>query len=268
MAYVEEEDIIFLILHIFKDNLRESLEKLSNIYTKLLREDEERLSPILNHIQKQYIEDNYSISVDNNLTHQDIPLVSKYFPLCMKHLQNQLQIEGHLRHGGRMQYGLFLKGIGLSLDESLKFWKKAFTKISEDQFNKSYAYNIRHNYGKEGKHTDYSPYSCVKIIMTNPPSVGDHHGCPFRHASLDTLSKMLKQAGIKENRIPDICSYVKEGHYQLACTRMLQIVTGTDNGEELTQNVISPNVYYDQCNPNRQYNKKQADTNNNDMMEL
>ena len=54
--------------------------------------------------------------------------------------------------------GLFLKGIGLTMEESLTFWKQEFVKkkdIDADKFEKNYAYNIRHSYGCEGKRQDY-----------------------------------------------------------------------------------------------------------------
>lgn len=51
------------------------------------------------------------------------------------------------------------------------------------QFDKAYAYSIRHMFGKEGKRTDYTPYSCMKVILSNPPSQGDYHGEWNRHDS-------------------------------------------------------------------------------------
>lgn len=46
----------------------------------------------------------------------------------MLRLHHALRENHHLRHGGRMQYGLFLKGAGLTLEQSLAFWKSEFTK--------------------------------------------------------------------------------------------------------------------------------------------
>ncbi|ORX44889.1 hypothetical protein BCR36DRAFT_334136 [Piromyces finnis] len=261
LAYVPDEEIISVIISKYKSFLTESMEYLSSIYNKLLKEDNDRLDPILKNIANQYIDEGYTAGNNGVINHQDIPNLTKYFPLCMQNLQKSLQMESHLRHGGRMQYGLFLKGIGVSLEESLLFWKKAFSKkFNDDQFQKGYAYNIRHSYGMEGKRTNYSPFSCSKIIMTNPPSTGDHHGCPFRHASTTVLEKMLYQTGINKNHVPEICSLAKLGHYQLACTKMLTIFTNAN--EEEVENVIHPNRYFDQSYPESEYNKNKKQSSN------
>lgn len=131
-------------------------------------------------------------------------LSTQSYPLCMQVVHNHLKVKHHLKHDGRMQYGLFLKGMGVSLEESLKFWRMQFMKGGVDgekvcgvvvschhylwpllirysccsvvQFDKNYAYNIRHNYGKEGKRTDYTPYSCMRIISRMEPKADECHG--------------------------------------------------------------------------------------------
>ncbi|KAK4825191.1 hypothetical protein QYF61_024671, partial [Mycteria americana] len=72
---------------------------------------------------------------------------------------------------------------------------------AKGRFDKGYAYSIRHNYGKEGKRTDYTPYSCMKIIMSNPPSQGDYHGCPFRHSDPELLKQKLQSYKIPPSGI-------------------------------------------------------------------
>ena len=46
----------------------------------------------------------------------------------MRYLHDTLRQDHHLRHFGRLQYGLFLKSIGLSLEQALAFWRDEFTK--------------------------------------------------------------------------------------------------------------------------------------------
>jgi DNA primase large subunit len=140
---------------------------------------DERLKPLLNNMHKQYVGKDYS---STNITEQITPdqlddLSKTSMPLCMSNLHNHLKQDSHLKHSGRMQYGLFLKGIGLKLEDALAFWKYHFAKkIGGDAFDKKYAYNIRHNYGKEGKRVDYTPYSCMKIIQGAAPSASEAHG--------------------------------------------------------------------------------------------
>nr|KAF6462845.1 DNA primase subunit 2 [Molossus molossus] len=158
-------------------------------------QSDERLQPLLNHLSHSYTGQDYStqgsagkISLD-----QIDSLCTKSFPPCMRQLHKALRDNHHLRHGGRMQYGLFLKGIGLTLEQALQFWKQEFIrgKMDPDKFDKGYSYNIRHSFGKEGKRTDYTPFSCLKIILNNPPGQGDYHD--FGFSKRDTLPGSLSE---------------------------------------------------------------------------
>uniref|UniRef100_A0A5F4WGA0 DNA primase subunit 2 n=1 Tax=Callithrix jacchus TaxID=9483 RepID=A0A5F4WGA0_CALJA len=144
----------------------------------------------------------------------------------MRQLHKALRENHHLRHGGRMQYGLFLKGIGLTLEQALQFWKQEFIKgkMDPDKFDKGYSYNIRHSFGKEGKRTDYTPFSCLKIILSNPPSHGDYHGCPFRHSDPELLKQKLQSYKISPGGISQILDLVKGTHYQVACQKYFEMI--------------------------------------------
>uniref|UniRef100_A0A8C0Z1T8 DNA primase large subunit n=2 Tax=Canis lupus familiaris TaxID=9615 RepID=A0A8C0Z1T8_CANLF len=160
-----------------------------------------------------------------------LALSTKSFPPCMRQLHKALRENHHLRHGGRMQYGLFLKGIGLTLEQALQFWKQEFIrgKMDPDKFDKGYAYNIRHSFGKEGKRTDYTPFSCLKIILTNPPGQGDYHGCPFRHSDPELLKQKLQSYKISPAGINQILDLVKGTHYQVACQKYFEMIHNVDD---------------------------------------
>ncbi|XP_034504189.1 DNA primase large subunit [Ailuropoda melanoleuca] len=230
-AYVPLRDIVAIVLNEFRAKLSKALALTARSLPAV--QSDERLQPLLNHLSHSYTGQDYStqknagkISLD-----QIDSLSTKSFPPCMRQLHKALRDNHHLRHGGRMQYGLFLKGIGLTLEQALQFWKQEFIrgKMDPDKFDKGYSYNIRHSFGKEGKRTDYTPFSCLKIILTNPPSQGDYHGCPFRHSDPELLKQKLQSYKISPGGIHQILDLVKGSHYQVACQKYFEMIHNVDD---------------------------------------
>eukprot|EP01084_Bolivina_argentea_P174714 302632_1 len=211
----------------------------------------------------------YRLSKDKKqkITHKEVnKLSAQHYPLCMQNTIEHLKSDGHMKHGARMHLGLFLKGIGLSLSEALIYYRKAFTKIGGDKFNKQYAYNVRHNYGKEGKRIDYTPYSCNKIIGCAPNN-GDFHGCPFKLFDTQRLSQYLAMSkNMNSNDAQTVVQLAKQHHYQLACkhvfsTQHKQIMKRKNvKIDEIDSQWSHPNEYFDHSWRLYHGEKEQEDT--------
>uniref|UniRef100_A0A674E357 DNA primase large subunit n=1 Tax=Salmo trutta TaxID=8032 RepID=A0A674E357_SALTR len=242
-VYIPHQDIVTIVLNDFRTRLSKALALTARSLPAV--QSDERLQPLLNHLSHAYVGQDYSIqkSIGKISLEQIDPLSAKSYPLCMRQLHRGLRDSHHLRHGGRMQYGLFLKGIGLTLDQALQFWRSEFVKgkVDADKFDKAYAYSIRHMFGKEGKRTDYTPYSCMKVILSNPPSQGDQHGCPFRHSDPELLKQKLQSYKVSPSGISQILELVKGMHYQLACQKYFELMHSIeDSGFSLNH----PNQYF------------------------
>uniref|UniRef100_A0A8D0GM50 DNA primase large subunit n=1 Tax=Sphenodon punctatus TaxID=8508 RepID=A0A8D0GM50_SPHPU len=242
-AFVPHQDLVAIVLNNYRTNLSKALALTARSLPVV--QSDERLQPLLNHLSHAYVGPDYSIQKNTGkISLEQIDALSvKSFPLCMRQLHKALRDNHHLRHGGRMQYGLFLKGIGLTLEQALQFWKSEFIrgKVDADKFDKGYAYSIRHNYGKEGKRTDYTPYSCMKIILSNPPSQGDYHGCPFRHSDPELLKQKLQSYKISPTGITQVLDLVKGMHYQLACQKYFELIHDVD---DIGFSLNHPNQYF------------------------
>jgi len=247
-AYVPRERLTHIIVGRFRSRLSLGLVHAAKALPGVLRD--ERLGPVLGNMSKAYLGPQYgaapgAAAASDAVRAVEVDALSKTsFAMCMHTLHRAVSETHHLRHGGRMQYGLFLKGIGLSLEEAMVFWQAHFTKkMTGEEFVKRYAYNIRHNYGKEGKRASYTPYSCIRIIMGTPPGAGEFHGCPYRHWDQPTVRKALLGRGLAPPQVETVMASVKSKDYQLACRREFEARMGVED-----DNVGNhPNGYYEAC---------------------
>lgn len=251
-AYVPVRKIVSIITARFRSQLSKSLAHAARMFAQVTSEYAP-LAPILNTMNAQdtnsYNTNDHQMGDDHALTSQNVHAFASSMPLCMSQLHAGLGQDSKLRHHGRLQYGLFLKGAGMSMEESLLFFQKEFTRImTSEKFQKDYSYNIRHMYGKEGKRTNYTPYSCTKIILGTPPSAGDHHGCPYKHYDDDHLSALLGKLKIgSASERSEIINLKRKSHFNLACQKHFEVThPNAVSSQDVSLNGVGehPNAWY------------------------
>lgn len=109
-----------------------------------------------------------------------------------------------------------------------------------DKFEKSYAYGIRYNYGKEGQQRNWAPWSCLKVI-SSPVGPQDTHGCPFKTLDANNLRGKLNSYGFSAVHAQEIVGYASKGHFQIACGHYFAVMHNLNNDESITH----PNAYYE-----------------------
>ncbi|CAG9772488.1 unnamed protein product [Ceutorhynchus assimilis] len=240
-AYIPINDLVVSIQSTFRTTLSSKLVLMNRNLPNL---DDERLSNLLCNLHQAYTGNEYTVSNDKDaINPADIDEYSKkHYPLCMRNLHETLRANHHLKHYGRLIYGLFLKAIGLKYEQFIEFWRSEFTKTMDtDAFNKNHLYNFNHQFGKVGKRVNYSPYSCMKIIMSNV-GAGDAHCCPFRHFDVGRLRAKISECGAPSEGVSEIMQLVNNGHYQIACTKYFQYT----HPQPSSNTINHPNQYFEE----------------------
>uniref|UniRef100_A0A182Q9B7 DNA primase large subunit n=1 Tax=Anopheles farauti TaxID=69004 RepID=A0A182Q9B7_9DIPT len=240
-AYISPEHFAHVIgkkhQQLIEDGLKGHLRLLPTL------EIDERFSMLLKSIHTSYTGKNYAVAKTGNVPVESLDQLSKKsFALCMRNVHDTLRATHHLKHVGRMQYTLFLKAIGVTMEDALRFWREELTrgKVPIEKFEKEYAYAIRHNYGKEGSRINYSPFSCMKVITT-PIGPGETHGCPFKNLDASSLKMKLTGYGLSAIDADDVAGYAAKGHYQIACSKYFEVSHET----KLDEGINHPNQYFE-----------------------
>ncbi|KJZ77733.1 Putative DNA primase large subunit [Hirsutella minnesotensis 3608] len=231
-AFVPGREQSSMVVADFESRLEKQLQLTARALPRL--DEDDRLTPILNHLSKNFISPHAAYSSDMaaptgaQMTASSVDRLSQHFPACMSSLHRTLRRDGHLKHFGRLQYTLFLKGAGLQLDEALVFWRSGFHKMTDDTFNKEYKYNVRHAYGDVGGDSNrrgngYSPFSCDRIMHEPAPGAGQTHGCPYRNFDMDNLSGLLHDMGVTDRSVLQAVKEDKDRtRYHMACNRVFE----------------------------------------------
>ena len=116
-AYVSDNDIISFVLQHFRMSISYQMTCSSRKYESIQQMDT-RIELILKVLRKKRIHGTSTNTTGFNeneqtetITHDMLNGLSKRsFPLCMRNLHEQMVQQHHLKHLGRLQYRLFLKG--------------------------------------------------------------------------------------------------------------------------------------------------------------
>jgi hypothetical protein len=172
-------------------------------------------------------------------------ITARPFPPCMRSKFEELQRKAHLTFTDRFQLNLFLKGIGLTVNETLNFWRQGvFPKGKMKAYQGEHTYNVRHNYGLEGGMIDYTPHNCEKMQQEHKDGAG-RCACPFATDIETFRSNTLGQSWYQSVSIDardKIESAVHAKNPSAACEHVFEDAHG---GFSIGPKFEFPDAYYD-----------------------
>ncbi|XP_075976076.1 DNA primase large subunit-like [Anticarsia gemmatalis] len=219
------------LVMLFSQNLKN---RLNNTGFETLKSDP-RIMGLLAEIRNNYtlVEDKTNV-----LKSKDVDKTSLYFPPCMLNLHQSLRKKHRLSHSQRFYYSLFLKDIGMPVEEAIEFWRAEYRLHPNgshscchtwEKDEKKFLYGIRHMYGLEGCRKNYTSVNCQRIQSTdNACSEG---GCPFKSFDSSKMAPLLQ--GCTEPVMSKINELKSKNMYTSACMMYMQSChvesTGCDN---------------------------------------
>lgn len=263
-AYVPDKEMVTLIGRKYREYLVQSMITASRERSRMIAADErikmisEKVSPaaLLTSNKVSSLSPTEKLSLSNfNL------LVGRSIPPCMRvAIESMRPSEGsrsggrHLKNTGRNQLAPFLRTAGMTMDESLQWWRAEFTRggqMDSDKFDKNYTYNIKWVYGKAGRMKEAAPMSCSTIINLEYPSHDQTHGCPFKVFDEAKITNLLRgwltKAGLpidtNEGRIKEIARKAagQSHEYQIACVDWFTLIHEGHSGDGVGNH---PNTYF------------------------
>ena len=257
-AFIVLQELFSEILHVHNKNVEK-------IYKSMVKADArlERLIELLREYNKS-TEHYYKAEKPTTATKIDATnveyLSKEYFPLCMSEILDGLKTKHQLKHWGRLQLGLFLKGVGMRLEDNIILFSNHLGKLPDGTKKiQEYKYYIEHMYGKRGKKTDYTPWSCQKIADKAIPTSNDIYGCPFKFYSDSHLAKALKVRRLDDEQVNDVLAARKVA-FNVGCRRMFELVHGVSKAKPGVGR--HPNSYYMNSYFSKNRNKEHTSFNN------
>jgi len=226
VAYVPSSEVKMILAKLFKDRLTTTLDVAFRGLPTALADP--RVGGFLRDLQEYGMQllvapKSNTDNPGDQLTLENFEAYSvRSFPPCMRRLvEKQRETKKHLKHAGRLQLRPFLKDCGFTFEASLAWWKQEICRDAEvdtTSFEKNYAYDIEHAYGKKGHLQGQNCFGCPKIIGFPGEAAGQAHGCPFRHMETPALNQLLHRWHVPEETVQEILNLITHGkHFQLAC---------------------------------------------------
>ncbi|ELP83528.1 DNA primase large subunit, putative [Entamoeba invadens IP1] len=246
-AFISKQEIIDLVTLKYRGKIQEIIKEMGN--ADLMAKVPTELHPML-----QFYMDNVpmvkSISekgyAQAECSIEEARESLGMFAPCAFSIYRRFKREKHLKHFGKLQLVLFLKGMGLDMDGTKKYIDEV------ERLDKDAIYAIEHAYGKVGGKKDYSSYGCVGLMSHNR-NVGDCDGCIMNTLKFskddvrNNLKDLLDFRGVEGNEresiYEDVMNSVDAKLPMQACTKLLCLLNGKAWNEEVPE-IAHPNNYY------------------------